>query len=654
MRVSPFRWASIAGAVARAGRLRERAARWRKRAASRRPERSRHGPTAAARPPRPALDPELEERILALDPRRGSARTTCEPLAAGPAPRIMLLHGGIYPVHLLMAIVRPLPRRHGLSRRRKIRDPGDGEWSYSPYDDSRELAGIVAWQYEHDGMRPMMIGHSQGGMQVVKMLRELAGQMSTSIPVWNPRHPQRRGAHDDRRSADRARSGPSSGLSLSYASAVGAGGAAFLLPNQWSMLGRLRSIPDTVDEFTGFFIGARHWLRGRVPGSESNRVPRERQGGGAQRRAARGVQPRHRSADGDLAARSADARSGSTPTRRVPTPTVVAADRGAAERAVGGRRLVQHQEALVPRGAAADPRAARRGIAVRPSAARRPGKIAVLPRRRTAVRSCVSPARFLAHDPLPSPERWRSSPARRAASAARSRCKLADGGARRRRQLLQQPRRSRGAVRRDPRARAAAPSRSRAASACRTASTRCSPSSASTSTASTSSSATPRRGVLKPAMEMTLKHWRWCLETNALARQPAGAARAAADEGRRAHHRACRASARQRAMPGYGFIGASKAALEALVRALAQELGPRGIRVNTVSAGVVDTDALALLSRIATSCSQNFAQRTPAGPVLDAGGRRRRRLPAVPARSRDDQRPHAGRRRRLRDLGLTR
>src|SRR5664279_3513583 len=48
----------------------------------------------------------------------------------------------------------------------------------------------------------------------------------------------------------------------------------------------------------------------------------------------------------------------------------------------------------------------------------------------------------------------------------------------------------------------------------------------------------------------------------------------------------------QRAMPGYGFIGASKAALEALARALAQELGPRGVRVNVVSAGVVDTDAL--------------------------------------------------------------
>ena len=71
-----------------------------------------------------------------------------------------------------------------------------------------------------------------------------------------------------------------------------------------------------------------------------------------------------------------------------------------------------------------------------------------------------------------------------------------------------------------------------------------------------------------------------------------------------------------RAMPDYGFIGASKAALEALVRALAQELGPRGIRVNTVSAGVVDTDALALLSRTATSCSPNFARAHAGGPVL--------------------------------------
>jgi enoyl-[acyl-carrier protein] reductase III len=48
----------------------------------------------------------------------------------------------------------------------------------------------------------------------------------------------------------------------------------------------------------------------------------------------------------------------------------------------------------------------------------------------------------------------------------------------------------------------------------------------------------------------------------------------------------------QRVVPAYGAIGVSKAALEALVRYLAVELVPRGIRVNAVSAGVVDTTAL--------------------------------------------------------------
>ena len=122
-------------------------------------------------------------------------------------------------------------------------------------------------------------------------------------------------------------------------------------------------------------------------------------------------------------------------------------------------------------------------------------------------------------------------------------------------------------------------------------------------------------GVLKPTTEMTLKHWRWCMETNALALNlltqralpliPAGGGRIIALSSLGA----------SRAMPHYGFIGASKAALEALVRSLAQELGPRGIRVNTVSAGVVDTDALAYFPN-RDEVLANYAARTPAGPVL--------------------------------------
>ncbi len=45
-------------------------------------------------------------------------------------------------------------------------------------------------------------------------------------------------------------------------------------------------------------------------------------------------------------------------------------------------------------------------------------------------------------------------------------------------------------------------------------------------------------------------------------------------------------------VPGYAPIGVGKAAIEALTRYLAMELGPGGIRVNTVSAGPIDTDSL--------------------------------------------------------------
>jgi enoyl-[acyl-carrier protein] reductase III len=121
-------------------------------------------------------------------------------------------------------------------------------------------------------------------------------------------------------------------------------------------------------------------------------------------------------------------------------------------------------------------------------------------------------------------------------------------------------------------------------------------------------------GVLKPAMDMTLKHWRWCMETNAFALNLL-AQRAAPmmDAGGRII--AMSSLGAVRAMPNYAFIGASKAALEALVRSLAQELGPRGIRVNAVSAGVVDTDALSYFPN-REELLASFKARTPAGPVL--------------------------------------
>jgi enoyl-[acyl-carrier protein] reductase III len=98
-------------------------------------------------------------------------------------------------------------------------------------------------------------------------------------------------------------------------------------------------------------------------------------------------------------------------------------------------------------------------------------------------------------------------------------------------------------------------------------------------------------GVVRPALDTEEKHWDWTLGANA--RALLALAQAAApnmSEGSSIVALSSLGSAR--VLPNYALIGVSKAALEALVRYLAVELAPRGIRVNAVSAGVVETGAL--------------------------------------------------------------
>ncbi len=203
-----------------------------------------------------ALDPALEDRILALDPEHISPDDV-RTLAEGPTPQIVMIHGGIYPVHLVMISFGRFLVGMGYPEG-KIRDRGDRRWSHSPYQDGAELAGLLAWYYERDGMPPIVIGHSQGGIQAVKVLRELDGQFSDRIAVWNPYTD----AAEDRTTIVDPLTGeerPVVGLKLSYVSVAAAGGAALLLPNQWSMIDHLRSIPDTVEDFTGYTIGFDTW-----------------------------------------------------------------------------------------------------------------------------------------------------------------------------------------------------------------------------------------------------------------------------------------------------------------------------------------------------------------------------------------------------------
>jgi enoyl-[acyl-carrier protein] reductase III len=69
-------------------------------------------------------------------------------------------------------------------------------------------------------------------------------------------------------------------------------------------------------------------------------------------------------------------------------------------------------------------------------------------------------------------------------------------------------------------------------------------------------------------------------------------------------------------LENYVLVGTSKAALESVVRYLAVELAPRGIRANAVSAGVVETEALDHFPNREQMLNVARA-RTPAGRMVE-------------------------------------
>ena len=98
-------------------------------------------------------------------------------------------------------------------------------------------------------------------------------------------------------------------------------------------------------------------------------------------------------------------------------------------------------------------------------------------------------------------------------------------------------------------------------------------------------------GVIRPALETEDKHWDWTVNANA--RALLQLARVTAPQMREGSSIVAISSlGAQRVLENYVLVGVSKAALEAVVRYLGVELAPRGIRVNAVSGGLVETGAL--------------------------------------------------------------
>ena len=122
-------------------------------------------------------------------------------------------------------------------------------------------------------------------------------------------------------------------------------------------------------------------------------------------------------------------------------------------------------------------------------------------------------------------------------------------------------------------------------------------------------------GVIRPALELEEKHWDWTLNANSRAlftlvrhaapqMEPGSAVVATTSLGS------------QRVLDNYVLVGVSKAALEALVRYFAVELAERDIRVNAVSAGLVETGALAYFPN-REAMLEWYERRTPAGRLVE-------------------------------------
>ena len=122
-------------------------------------------------------------------------------------------------------------------------------------------------------------------------------------------------------------------------------------------------------------------------------------------------------------------------------------------------------------------------------------------------------------------------------------------------------------------------------------------------------------GVIRSALETEDKHWDWTVNANA--RALLSLARACTPDMKPGSSFIGVSSlGSTRVLENYILVGTSKAALESVVRYLAVELAPRGIRVNAVSAGVVETGALDHFPNREQMLKAAQA-RTPAGRMVE-------------------------------------
>ncbi|MCA9396583.1 MAG: hypothetical protein KC649_05375 [Candidatus Omnitrophica bacterium] len=206
-----------------------------------------------------SVDPDISADLNKLDKMRLTRRDLSEVLSSYPAPRIFGIGGGVYTAHILMEDLAEFLTGMGYPAE-SVYHPDDGKFAVSSYSDPEKIAGETLFYYQYEGVRPVYIGHSLGGVQAIKTAHFFSGNFGhKKVKIFDP--------IAGRYSNQKDFVSPLSGEHVSFSSlkpiahliAVGSGGISRVFPSQWSMGERVKQVPDSVLRMTGIHLEG-DWL----------------------------------------------------------------------------------------------------------------------------------------------------------------------------------------------------------------------------------------------------------------------------------------------------------------------------------------------------------------------------------------------------------
>ncbi|MFC1491853.1 hypothetical protein ACFLQ0_04625, partial [Nitrospinota bacterium] len=202
-----------------------------------------------------ARDQKLARRILALDPLNITAEDVKITLSRGPAPWIMPISPA-FPGPIIFKDLFKFLIDMGYPPGR-IGDPRSDDFTLSYREPSETIAGLAAWTYERDGMSPMLVGWSAGGITAVSALHDLSNPVNKEelkVVSGLTGEAEDRGWILDPYTGEKR---PIAGVKISFAGVLMAGGLSRLFHLfRWGERPPLHAVPDSVNELVAFHAPA--------------------------------------------------------------------------------------------------------------------------------------------------------------------------------------------------------------------------------------------------------------------------------------------------------------------------------------------------------------------------------------------------------------